>query len=326
MDIKIGSLNCLHLSAKSDSEKVAQIARIIYEECFDIVALQEVKSGGLDAILNKLNPGRDRTKGKWAGCADHNDYAFVWNTKHLTLPKTKLANGQMRIAYPRVYNQYKRDPDLGRISFARPPFYGRFQTNWTGIPKVEIRLINAHIRFSKGKDGEEHAPTANDLALRRFEYQALTKSIYYRVSDKVYGKAEGESSPTTAYTILLGDYNMNLRESGAGSPYLGDLETVTISCGRDDKVIVAKQSELTTLKKPKDSDEQNDEQNTEQKTQIYANNYDHFSYDTNRFNGTRQRISRVNTVEKYCHNDPQEHLKKVSDHTPIKMSLNIKKG
>lgn len=332
MDIKIGSLNCLHLSAKSDSEKVAQIARIIYEEHFDIVALQEVKNGGLDAILNKLNPGSDRTKGKWAGCADHNDYAFVWNTKHLTLPKTKLANGQMRIAYPRVYNQYKRDPELGRISFARPPFYGRFQTNWTGIPKVEIRLINAHIRFSKGKDGEEHAPTANDLELRRFEYQALTKSIYYRVSDKVYGKAEGESSPTTAYTILLGDYNMNLRESGAGSPFLGDLETVVIQCGRsrsDGKVIVTRQSELTTLKKQKDSDEENteqdDEQRTEQKAQIFANNYDHFSYDTNRFSGTRKRISRVNTVEKYCNNDPQEHIKKVSDHTPIKMSLNIKK-
>ena len=309
-------MNCLHLSAKTENDKVSLIAQIIKRERFDVVALQEVKSGGLDTILTSLNGGNK--KGKWAGCADNNDYAFVWNTEHLTLPKAKLPNGQIRTSYPRVYNQYRRDPELGWISFARPPFYGRFQTNWTRLPKVEIRLINTHIRFSKGKDGEEKAPTANDIALRQFEYRALTKSIYYRVSDKVYGKAEGESSPMTAYTILLGDYNMNLKESGAGSPYLGELETITISCCRDDKVIVATQSELTTLKKTQDSEERS--------AQIFANNYDHFSYDTNRFNGTRQRITRVNTVEKYCHNDPQEHLKKVSDHTPIKMSLNIKKG
>ena len=156
--------------------------------------------------------------------------------------------------------------------------------------------------------------------MRKFEFKALTKSIYYSVSDKVYGNPEGKSSPLTAYTILLGDYNMNLRESGAGSPLLDKLETITIPCIKSDshsKIIVTRQSELTTLKQQYDSEEQS--------AQIFANNYDHFSYDTNRFNGTRQRISRVNTVEKYCHNDPQEHIKKISDHTPIKMSLNIKK-
>ena len=320
MDIKIGSLNCLNLSKYSNLKKdISLIARIIIRERFDVVALQEVKSGGLDTILTSLNGGNK--KGKWAGCADNNDYAFVWNTEHLTLPKAKLPNGQIRTSYPRVYNQYRRDPELGRISFARPPFYGRFQTNYPGLPKVEIRLINTHIRYSKGKDGEELAPTVGELLLRKFEFQALTRCIYYYVSDKVYGKPEGESSPMTAYTLLLGDYNMNLRESGASSSFLDDLETVVISCGREgsrSKIIVTKQSELTTLKKAQDSEERS--------AQIFANNYDHFSYDTNRFNGTRQRITRVNTVEKYCHNDPQEHLKKVSDHTPIKMSLNIKKG
>jgi ribosomal protein L29 len=331
MDIRIGSLNCLNLSKHSELKKdISLIARIIIRERFDVVALQEVKNGGLDTILTSLN-GNNK-KGKWAGCADNNDYAFVWNTEHLTLPKTKLPNGQIRTSYPRVYNQYKRDPELGRISFARPPFYGRFQTNYPGLPKVEIRLINAHIRFSKGKDGEELAPNVRELLLRKFEFQALTRCIYYYVSDKVYGKPEGESSPLTAYTILLGDYNMNLRRSGASSSFLDNLETVEIKCGRsrkDDKIIVTRQSELTTLKKQKDSDgentEQDDEQRTEQKAQIFANNYDHFSYDTNRFSGTRKRISRVNTVEKYCNNDPQEHIKKISDHTPIKMSLNIKK-
>lgn len=332
MDIRIGSLNCLDLSQYSDFKKdISLIARIIIREKFDVIALQEVSKEGLGLVLTALN----RTGGgqKWEGCSDNNDYAFVWNAKHMTLPKTRLPSGQIRVFYPHVYNQYKRDPELKKLSIKRPPFYGRFQTNYPGLPKVELRLINTHIRFSKGKDGEEQAPTTGELLLRKFEFQALTRSIYYYVSDKVYGKPEGESSPLTAYTILLGDYNMNLRRSGAGSSFLDNLETVVIPCGRSEsrnKVIVTRQSELTTLKKQKDSDEQNaeqdDEQNTEQKAQIFANNYDHFSYDTNRFNGTRKRISRVNTVEKYCNNDPQEHIKKISDHTPIKMSLNIKKG
>lgn len=319
MDIRIGSLNCLDLSQYSDFKKdISLIARIIIREKFDVIALQEVSKEGLGLVLTALN----RTGGgqKWEGCSDNNDYAFVWNAKHMTLPKTRLPSGQIRVFYPHVYNRYKRDPELKKLSIKRPPFYGRFQTNHPGLPKVELRLINTHIRWSKGKDGKEFAPAVGKLDMRKFEFQALTRCIYYYVSDKVYGKPEGESSPLTAYTILLGDYNMNLRESGAGSPCLGNLERVTISCGRSDsraKIIVTKQSELTTLKKQDESEEQN--------AQIFANNYDHFSYDKNRFSGTRKRISRVNTVEKYCHNDPQEHIEKVSNHTPIKMSLNIKK-
>lgn len=69
MDIRIGSLNCLNLSKHSELKKdISLIARIIIRERFDVVALQEVKNGGLDTILTSLN-GNNK-KGKWAGCAD----------------------------------------------------------------------------------------------------------------------------------------------------------------------------------------------------------------------------------------------------------------
>ena len=325
MDVKIGSLNCLNFGMGSRNKKdIGLIAKIIKNEKYDIVALQEIKPGVIEYILNSLNFGSAFRK--WSGCADNdgavNDYAFIWNTEHIMLPQTKLANGEIRVFRPHIYRQYGRDPELGKLSIARPPFYGRFQTAFPGLPKIELRLINAHIRWSKGKDGKEMAPSFSEVALRKYEFKALTKNIYYRVSDKVYGRSEGEGSPLTAYTVLLGDYNLNLKGSCAHSPYyLDELETIFIKCDRDssrDKMIVTKQSELTTLKK-QDSSEKQD-------TDTFSNNYDHFTYDENRFNGVRSNISRINTVEKYCNNDVQMHIEKVSDHTPIKMTLSVKKG
>ena len=325
MNIKIGSFNCLNFgSASARKGKGKLIAKVIYDEGFDIIALQEIKgSSVVNDVLRNLNCGNH--KGKWQGCADAdnevNDYAFIWNSERITLPKTKLANGKIRVFHPHIYKQYGRDPELGRISLARAPFYGRFQTRFVGMPNIELRLINTHIRFSKGKDGKELAPMIGEIALRKFEFQALTKNIYYRLSDKVYGKSEGESNPQTAYTILLGDYNLNLSESMAGSPYLGELECIEIKCKSNEdktKVIVTKQGALTTLKKP---NEENDEDSV-----CFANNYDHFTFDNRRFNGTRKTITRINTIDKYFKKDPQRHLKELSDHTPIKMTLSIKKG
>ncbi|MBE6735106.1 MAG: hypothetical protein E7563_07190 [Ruminococcaceae bacterium] len=326
MNIKIGSLNCLNFGIASEKKgKGKIIAQVINNEKFDIIALQEIKSPGVvKDILFHLNTGIRKGSGKWQGCADtdargSNDYAFIWNSDRITLPVTKAANGQTRIFQPHIYNQYPRDPELGRISFARPPFYGRFQTRFKGLPNFEVRLINTHIRYSKGKDGKELTPTTGEIELRKFEFKALTRSIYYRISDKIYGKSEGESVPATAYTILLGDYNLNLKESGAGYPCMNELEAIEIICNSDDgrtKLIVTKQAELTTLKKPNENEEE----------VLFANNYDHFSYDENRFSGTRSAIEKIDTVRKYFNSDPKKHLENFSDHTPIKMTLSIKKG
>ena len=322
MNVKIGSFNCLNFgTASAKKGKGKLIAKVIYDAGFDIIALQEIKGKSVvNDVLRNLNCGN--SKGKWRGCADSEvyDYAYIWNSERITLPTTKLDNGEIRVFYPHIYKQYGRDPELGKISLARAPFYGRFQTRLNGIPNIELRLLNTHIRFSKGKDGKECAPKIGEITLRKFEFQALTKNIYYRLSDKVYGKSEGESSPQTAYTILLGDYNLNLSQSTAGSPYLGELECIEIKCKSDEdrtKVIVTTQAELTTLKKPKEEDGEDSD--------CFANNYDHFTFDKRRFNGTRQTITRINTVTKY-YKDPQQHYKELSDHTPINMTLSIKEG
>lgn len=323
MNVKIGSFNCLNFGRNSSNKKdVDLIAKIIRNENFDIIALQEIKHPEVvEYITQKLNMGN--SKGVWKGYADkeENDYAFLWNEKSIVLPSVTLADGTKRTFYPHIYKQYGRDPELGKINLARPPFYGRFQTNYPGLPKIELRLINTHIRFSKGTDGKELAPSISEIELRKYEFKALTKNIYYRISDKIYGRQDGESNPLTAYTILLGDFNLNLKESGAGSPHLAELEAITITNSHNKnktKFIVTKQTGLTTLKK------KNDNEDTD--AVFFANNYDHFTYDENRFNGTTKRIIKVNSVEKYCNNDPKKHIENISDHTPIKMTLSIKKG
>lgn len=334
MDIRIASLNCLNYGRGSKTKDKSLIAKIILHERIDIIALQEIRHPSVvQELANELD---HRSVFSWKWFCDPNvpnqEYAFIWNGNKLDYPRTKLPNGEVRVYYPHIYKQYGKDPDLGRIELARPPLYGRFQTIIPGLPSIELRLINAHIRYSKGNDAKELAPTASEIWLRKNEFWMLTNNIYYRLSTKTYGKREGEGDPRTAYTILLGDFNLNLRESNAGAPYLDgefkgyNLESYMIPQERTKTVngqqkIRTLQPKKTTLKKPDESEEQQTE------VEVFANNYDHFTLDDNRFSGgTRYRCERVNTVEQYCDNDVKVHMEKISDHVPIKITLSIKKG
>lgn len=325
MNINIGSLNCLNFGRESIKKKdIHTIATIILKERIDILALQEIKSvAAVKSIVYELN---HRSIYNWKWFCDPKvpiqEYAFIWNGNKFDYPRTKLSNGQTRIYYPHIYKQYGREPELGNISLTRPPLYGRFQTIMPGLPVVEIRLINTHIRYSKGKDGNALPVTVSEKALRENELTALTKNIYYNVSDKGYGVREGEGDPRTAYTVLLGDYNLNLKESRAGSPYIRK-NLVSFEIGsklteKGNKKITTIQSELTTLKKPNDTEEQ--------PIEIFANNFDHFTIDENRFSDALYKKERINTVEKYCDNDLKKHFETISDHALIKMTLNISKG
>ena len=140
--------------------------------------------------------------------------------------------------------------------------------------------------------------------MRRNEFDVLTKAIYAKESDKRYGNNR------PAYTILLGDYNLNLPSSMAKSPYL--IEAFEISDGDTKKIITTVQHELSTLKK-KDREEG-----------IFANNYDHFTYDVERFNGVVVSCNCINTVEKYCDGNAEEYLKNISDHIPVSLDVEIR--
>lgn len=303
MSYKIGSFNCLNLGmgASKDTRKFADI---IINEGFDIIALQEIKGPlALKRIQTLLPP-------YWKGAADIecgvNDYAFLWNSRRFDLANAD-ESGISRVYQPRIYKQYKIDRKAGQTDLIREPYYARFFPVGGAAPYIEIRLINTHIRFTKGSDPEPNTPGA--VGMRRNEFDILTRAIYAKEADKRYGNNR------PAYTILLGDYNLNLPSSKATSPYL--IESFQIEDGRSSKIITTVQHDLTTLSKA--------DNNTDNDNNTFSNNYDHFTFDINGFSDVVVSCNRVNTVEKYCENNQEIHIKDISDHVPIKMDFAIRR-
>lgn len=300
MTYKIGSFNCLKLGQNSNKDFDA-FYKIITKEKFDIIALQEISNAkALDLLLRHL-PG-----GKWKGTCDYfvGDYAFIWNSERVCLAKNEdSSNNVSRIYQPRIYKQYKVDKLAGQKDLKRDPYFARFYPIGGGAPFIEIRIINCHVRFSG--DDEGNSLNLSAVNQRKNEIEVLTKAIYAKESDKRYG------TNRPAYTILLGDYNLNLPASGK-YPILNEI--FEINENGNVKRIKTMQSQLTTIKSKLDEETQ------------FSNNYDHFTYDELRFEDTNVECSRVNAVEKYYDGDYEKYRKNVSDHVPVMLELNLRKG
>lgn len=295
---------------------IMRIAQIIRDAQFDIVALQEVFN---EAAVNYLTRalGLD-WRGSWASPPSKSSiaaegYGFIWNTRRF-----KLANYDGVERKPEIFNQYRLDASRGERPLIRNPYYGRFCPTFLDM-RFELRLINAHILFSKAADEYDEMlksePSALDM--RRNEFRVLASALYPKLSDRIYG------NNCPAYTILLGDYNLNLRQSEAVGSYLTgrmDSECIMIYDGQSVKEIVTVQNELTTLKKPPTSESPSNYSNLS----CWANNYDHFTYDRIRYDGISVRASRVNSLH-YCQ-DYIEHRKVISDHAPIKLEIDLRNG
>ena len=92
------------------------------------------------------------------------------------------------------------------------------------------------------------------------------------------------------------------------------------------RVVKTIQTELTTLRTKTD-----ELGNEAFDTAGYSCNYDHFSYEPNKFYGIKIRTHRVtNAVDKYCRlngadeyiNAYEKYYKTISDHIPITLEIN----
>lgn len=307
MEYRIGSFNCQKF-AYAQKKNVDIFAKIIEDEKFDIVALQEItRKEALLTILNALNHGGD----KWRGAIDTkvNEYAFIWNKDRVGLAESPTANGNRRYD-PRIYQQYHLDKSRGQIDLINEPFFARFVPTHKAPLFIEIRILNAHIRFGKHVSDESNAiMDLGQIRMRKNEFDVLTHTIYKKEADKRYGNNR------PAYTIILGDYNLNMRSSQASSPFLEE-EFIISETGMVDKRITTVQNELTTLKQNSDPAET---------TNGYSSNYDHFTYDAERFQGIGMNAQRVDSVGKYCKGDFEKHRKEVSDHVPIVLKMKIER-
>ena len=314
MAYKIGSFNMFKFSFQSDSEirkDFTVLSRIIRDNKFDIIALQEVFSpNALGRLLDYL--GRFEWDGVWDSPTSFSSiaaegYGFIWNKKRMRLAVTTLPDGTEKTFRPHIYNQYRVDRRLGQTQLIRNPYYARFEPLDGSF--CEIRLINTHIMFSKGNSTNQLLDIGA-VVMRKREFDILTQALYNSISDKRYGNNR------PAYTIILGDYNLNLRTSGAAGAFLNEI--VTVQDRGQIKRLITVQDKLTTLKasKPENRDEFD--------YSYWANNYDHFTYDMDRFSSVSAVSSRINTVKDYCNDDYELHRKTVSDHVPIALKLNLK--
>ena len=314
MAYKIGSFNMFKFSFQSDSEirkDFTVLSRIIRDNKFDIIALQEVFSpNALGRLLDYL--GRFEWDGVWDSPTSFSSiaaegYGFIWNKRRMRLAVTTLPDGTEKTFRPHIYNQYRVDRRLGQTQLIRNPYYARFEPLDGSF--CEIRLINTHIMFSKGNSTSQLLDIGA-VIMRKREFEILTQALYNTISDKRYGNNR------PAYTIILGDYNLNLRTSGAAGAFLNEI--VTVQDRGQIKRLITVQDKLTTLKASKA------ESRDEFDFSYWANNYDHFTYDMDRFSSVSAVSSRINTVKDYCNDDYELHRKTVSDHVPIALKLNLK--
>ena len=293
MSYKIASFNVHNMGQNASAIKIKKIAQIIRNYDFDIIALQEVfcsKSGIIKQNSNSspISPllrelGNDGYGGKWKAyfaapwqARDAKEgYAFLWNSR-IKLPKVIVADGSERIFYPRIFNQYKLNRANLQSKLVRNPLYARFIP--IDQPMMEFRIINTHIRYSgSSKIDSDNADDVglSDIAMRRNEFDVLAKTIYPNLADKVYSAQEA-GKLGSFYTIMIGDYNLNLNRAWTKSPYLQEVFEINDN-GRK-KQMRTFQETLTTIKRITPENVIDFENKPK-----FSNNFDHVTYDENRF-------------------------------------------
>ena len=314
---RIASFNLYKFSANTGKE-LSEVSQIIRENKVDILAVQEIFSkDALDNLLNELNvKGNVHWDGRWdspnsRSVSAAEGYAFIWNKDRIELSRNRSG----KVFEPRVHNQY---PHREGVELIRNPYYGRFVLKENRM--TEFRLINTHIMFSvkreenEADDQDSIVENVGAITMRNKELDILTSIILPKLDDKAYDYQwnERDGICRKPYTILLGDYNLNLSKSSAkGSLILKDDFMIFDSIS--EKHIVTIQEDLTTLKK-----------NASKEESGYRNNFDHFTYDKNRPLKVVDcwAVDAPNKMECFA-GDYEKYRKDVSDHLMVIMEVKL---
>ena len=302
MSYRIGSFNIRKLNferSKESKKDFGKIAEIIRKYNFGVIAIQEALNRmAIEAIMRELGNSYDfawdQPRRAMNGSIQEG-FAFIWNKRLFSLAKHE----NERFQNPRILENYRVYKDLAQSNLVRDPFVAWFSPN--NNPACEFCLINTHIVYSANWRNTEDDESFTSHFLRRKEFEVLVQSIY---KDLAYHPVVGKC----LYTIILGDYNLNL-----GSKYLPGKEVINDRSQK--RTIITVQEELSTLKKsPKEGEEP--------APFYWSNNYDHFSYDVALFPSKGMRVKRINTVLD-C-KDYIEHNLIISDHVPVCLDIDFR--
>lgn len=345
--IRIGSFNVKNLS-QGRGRDLTRIARMINHYSLDIVALQEVLgegqvihsavSGNLigsakgynDTIIKHLlgqwdsvwlQPAVRGKNEKYLGTDQRGEgFALLWRKSKFDIPKPYEKDGVTRGRGPMIFSNYHAPKD--GIRLVRDPLYARLILKEKRA--AELRILVTHLVHGKPTLVANETNFSIDggaVTMRKKEFNTLAGKIYHRIS-----KDNAVPECTKAYTLLLGDYNLNLKSSVAKDAYIPakEYEEGLAVAYYDDyghlvdnkdlsKIkIYTGQSDLSTLKRDEPR---------------YANNYDHFSFD----DCVKRQItdlSGVRALHEFV-GDPDDstafdkYRATVSDHVPIIIELII---
>lgn len=323
MAYKIGSFNLKNIgdsALKTNHDRnLSKIAEIIRNEQYDIVALQEVLSKGnaftavteqnKKAILMELG-GESAWGFTWAHAEGYSDrrnegYAFIWNKKRI-----KLSTYERFTLFGIVKEEFKPQMIGTNYNLARKVYYGRFTP--IALPKVEFRLLCIHTSPKTCKE----------------ELEIIMKQIYPKIEDE---RIKEHYNGSTSYTILMGDYNVQLmrdwkvqtdRFLQKSVKYLdADIDDIVVAEDWGAKRIITVQDDATTL--PQKDPNEYYEPPGEGNYRDYVNDYDHFSYDVDSFEGINLKYNRVDAVIEYCFNDFDLYRDEISDHVPISLEIEL---
>ena len=316
---RIGSFNMYKYSANTYKNKEA-ISNIIKNNNIDILAIQEIFSEqALKNLLGYLN--EEHWAGSWASpnsksASAAEGYAYIWNKDRISLSRNKSG----KVFYPVIHNQYSYK-DVNGISekLIRNPFYGRFTLK--SNEQIEIRLINTHIMFSKTRsinDSDDHDTSddlPNDVNMRKREFSILASGILPKIDNKDYDLRwnEQDTRLIRPYTILLGDYNLNLKDSGAGYPYIEPL--ISWKDSITEKSIITIQNDKSTLKARRADNPH---------IAGLKNNYDHFTYDENRPIQVNRCWAADPMTDSSIPFDYDKYKDEISDHLMVIMEISFK--
>lgn len=329
MTVKIISFNVKNLS-DGIGRDLNRIAQIINENEADIVCLQEVLQEGkiIEGIQLKQLSGqaaaydrslKRRLKGEWdsewkepklrreneaylGGDKRGEGYAILWKKDKFTLPKDEYGQ-EVR---PVIYSNYKPGIVGSKIGLIRDPLYARFILK---DRPAELRIISVHFVSGKSKNLTD-VLDYGAIEMRKQEFKMVAGQIYYRVSE-MYKQIDC----TSPYTIMLGDYNLNL---GTSLPLVMgfDKKGRSVDVNNSSFRVHNLQNEKTTLKN---------------NLPELANSYDHFTVDTRTKSIIApESISVIDGIHKHGGTNTQNeeenfnvYREKVSDHLPIIVTVNL---
>jgi endonuclease/exonuclease/phosphatase family metal-dependent hydrolase len=285
----IGSFNT-HFFSGVGKHNLDTFAKIVCDESLDIIALQEItREEALTSLLRRLPQ--------------------YWKGKQKSPPSFKPEEDDTTLEEGEVQSKERKHSSLGYAFLWNTNRFRECSKDkepeiFNHIKKGTLARTPYYGRFTPSElPGGAFfeirlinihlwwgSNNAVDVGLRLKEYEIVTGDVHTYVSKHRYG------NNMPAYTIIMGDYNLTL-------PFLGKN-----IIQKENIAVITEQSDPTTLSK-----------------KCFVNDYDHFSYDINRFSesGITVNISRINSVENYCGNDFEKHKLNVSDHVPIKIEFSL---